>query len=142
MTFGGENIDNLNKKFNLPSNSRDLSRIREYLFLIGEKARAYRKSCVNKIEKKYKLFGIKEVTPTVFNYIFTKYNKLLKKMDKPEVVAFCLTNPSLAAFINLKVNRQKFIDEISKFAYAKKILVRDYYLTALHQAGVAGFYNN
>ena len=140
--YRGINYSNLRETLRLNDVTIDYERINQFLFLIGDKGRAYRQEYQDKIKNKNKQFSINDIGEDIFKSIFKKYQQVLKIKGRPEIEKFKLNNPVFVEYFSSKENANIFLKTIQELPESKKTELRDYYFRPLHHLGVIGFYPN
>ena len=140
IIYRGDNLSNIREKYHL--SGYNWTMFNDFLFIIGEKGKAYRKEYRNKISIKWKLFNIDNTTPLFFEYIFRKYNKVLKLAAKQIISDFNNSNPIFAEYFKNNNNKIGFITAINSLDNKDKLKLRDYFLMPLHHLGAKGIFNN
>ncbi len=141
VLYRGESYSNLKSKLNIVGDAPDYRRVSDFVFLIGEKGRAYRREYRNRIRNKGKIFSIDDTTDLIFRYIFNKFNRCLA-MNSRVVSDFTLRNQDFTNFFLSNANLKKFLDAISRCDDSRRLAIRDFYLQHLHRLGVVGYFNN
>jgi len=140
LIYRGESLANLQTKFNIDS-PLNYDLISQYLFLIGEKGRGYRKTYRKKVTDKTIQFGISDVSSSVFRYIFRKYNQCLR-IRKRVIIGFSRQHPVFRDFFLNTNNEEIFLKKVNSLTKSQKLDIRDYYLKPLHHLGAIGYFNN
>jgi hypothetical protein len=142
IIYRGENYNNLKEKLNL-SGPSDYAKLSQFLFLIGDKARTYRKLYNEKIVKRSKVYPVDCITEEFLLRIFEKINSILKRTDNLRIKDFINSNKDFCEYFSNTRNKLDFSGQILALALdSDKIYERDYYLYLLHQIGKIGLYYN
>lgn len=121
----------------------------ELFFMIGNKAKNYYIENQTTLERKH-LNAIDDISDETFKYIFERFYRLNKNLDKiskssnrtsEAIKDFFNENKVFYNYFTDKSNKVSFIDKIYHLPISKKIFIRDYYLHALHTIGKAGLNN-
>lgn len=141
LIYRGESYSNLKSKLRMEGNTPDYNKLNDFLFLIGEKGKLYRKEYRDRVKDKQKLFNIDDASIKFLRYIFKKNNKILNTNSKV-IKEFKVQNPKFNYFFSERMNEEKFVEIIKDLSHEEKLKIRDYYLRPLHHLGVIGYFNN
>jgi hypothetical protein len=134
--------DDLKELFNRFKVYDDLN-FNQYLFLIGDKGKVYRKKFKETISDKTKIYPLNSTEKYLFERIFNKFNMLFRKKDSARINMFKGKNNSFCNYFLNKENRADFLSKITTIKNRQdKLKIRDYYLALLHNIGKIGFYSN
>lgn len=141
IVYRGELISSMLEKIAAKEVHDKIEAISSFLFMVGEKGRNYRRKYRDKVKKKGKQFMASDVSDKMFNHIFSKINRVAKGTNDDALKSFFQRNTQLVDFFSDTENKKSFISKIRLLNEDEKLIVRDYYLTRLHQMGQIGFYN-
>jgi len=132
--YRGDSLKNLCKKLNVNYNyeKTDIKTIVKRLFMVGEKA------------KRYYLDGTEFSIDTIDNHVFEKIATYFENSlgnSKPYIASFFNRNTDLKKFFSDQNNRQLFSETINNADASEKLIIRNYYLTLLHQLATLNYKN-
>ena len=97
LIYRGESYSNIKSKLNMDGESPDYQKLSDFIFLLGEKGKAYQREYRAKVKNSYKLFSIDNASDLFFKYIFRKFNKALR-LSKYVVDDFKRSNLQFATY--------------------------------------------
>lgn len=142
IVYRGELISSMLEKIAMKEVCDKIGVISSFLFMIGDKGRYYRGKYREQVKSKDKLYEASDISDKIFKGIFDKIKKAAKNTNNKPLMRYFQKNVHQVDFFRDAKNKGIFISRISLLNEDEKLIVRDYYLTKLHQMGKVGFYNN
>lgn len=132
--YRGDSLENLCEKLNIDyqQESTDTDLVCERLFMVGEKAKRYYID-----DNSFKISDYEDV---VFEKIIKYFNDSIKNKHK-NIKFFFDRNSAFRDFFIDKNNKSIFKEKIRKASEQEKLVIRDYYLTLLHQLATINYKN-
>lgn len=126
LVFRGDTLENLCFKLNVEYRGAqtDFEVLTDRLFMLGEKAKRYYLDDNS--------FEIDETNEFVFEKIADYFHSTLKN-NNPNIRAFYNRNGLLSLYFSEKHNRIHFVGRLDSLKQDEQLLIRNYYLTLLHQ---------
>jgi len=114
------------------------------LFLLGNKGKFFLKEVQKKV-KSSKAIKVSETNDTVFGKVFEMLWSVLSEKKygnsvQQRIESFKLQENSMSDFFTNKDNKAVFVERLHGLSQKEKILIRNYYLTLLHQMDQSEYY--
>jgi len=103
-------------------------------FMIGEKGRHFYSKEYFKLGNNF-MFGIEDHDEIIFKNIFDVLNSFCKNKRKKDDHFFERNEIFCEYFVNKRSNKKKFVEFIAKLDSQNQLVIRNYYLSRLHQFG-------
>lgn len=141
IIYRGENEENLRRKLNINSTENIFERLSYFIFMVGDKARAYHLQNRDSIINEGNIYPIDSLDQDVFYMIFDKFYNVFHTSTNRENIDFREYNHDFATFFQNRENRNIFLNKILEIQNDHdKLIVRDYYLSLLHKIGKVGLH--
>ncbi|HET6252992.1 MAG TPA: hypothetical protein VFE32_02895 [Puia sp.] len=134
----GENFESLKEKLQLADGPAGYDKLRTFLFMIGDKGRYFRKEARTKLAVNNETIGFGDTSQAAFGYIFEKFNLIFSNNTGPAVTSFIKNNAPFSQYFLSRRNKRSFQTQAAKYPEIDRLLIRDYYLEALHHTGKSG----
>jgi len=132
--YRGDSLMNLCEKLNVNylQENTDIDILKDRLFMVGDKSKRYYIDDNN--------FEIDDYQDIVFEKIIKYFRDSITNKNK-NVITFFEQNRMLKDFFWNKNNKLKFIQIINEIPTYERLIIRDYYLTLLHQLAAINYKN-
>lgn len=134
LIYRGDSLKNICEKLNVQyqSDKTDVYIVLERLFMVGEKAKRYFTDDTS--------FEIDNCENIVFDKIIKYINDSIKNRNK-NVITFFERNHHVKDFFLNKNNKVEFLSKIKNVSKEERLVIRNYYLTLLHQLASINYRN-
>ncbi|HEY4149386.1 MAG TPA: hypothetical protein VGM41_10670 [Chitinophagaceae bacterium] len=138
MTYRGDKIENLFERLNIFFNPRlpDYEQMIERLFMVGEKSKHFYVDTLTSVPGRQ--FKLDDVGEASFAYIFDQLTEVTKS-KRAHHVEFFRKNDSFRNYFKDKGNKPFFLSDIEIMDDRKKLIIKRYYLTLLHQLAYVNY---
>lgn len=141
IIYRGENEENLKRKLNIDNTENIFERLSYFIFMVGDKARAYHLQDRDFINNEGNIYPIDSLDQNIFIMIFNKFYNAFHTSTNRESINFREYNPDFVTFFQSEENRNIFLNKILGIQNDHdKLIVRDYYLSLLHKMGKIGLH--
>lgn len=138
MVYRGDKITDLFDKLNVPyhNDMPDYSQVLSRLFMLGEKGKYFYNNRLT--GDRGNIIQLDDVDERAFVYIFTEMSKVAKS-KKLHHVDFFKDNTEFRAYFTDITNKHHFLKTSEKYDRHKKLGIKRYYLTLLHQLAAVNY---
>ena len=104
------------------------------LFFFGEKSKYFWNDKINPANSQLE-FDVNDTSDSFFEYIFKEFNSLIRNHNYKRTSYYFKKNKTAILFFGNLDNSSIFISAINQKTKEQKTIIRNYYLTILHQLG-------